>query len=290
MYWLCCWPWKPAKQVPESETWGIQQCYSITGGPSSSCEKIILHNNSHGWIVRVCIRMFTTALRNKTIRKILNENNSPYFHSVSLVIWPFTLMKSTHCIRKAQAWTLHFRTPNPRSEKSQCKTVSLTWVVWVYSSICSWRLTSPRYYIYFDYFRAKKWYTARCSIVTTTRGTQLVYPTIPFRGMNLYDHSGWQRSHKRICSFRKNPGCAQNISHLTAWNETWKQKFLVWNPDLRQNQVQYPRFFASKAIEKTSTIIGEMFRRKSQKRGNWIVNYCLATGLGCCKAWVIANY
>ena len=124
-YWLCCWPWKPAKQVPESENWGIQQCYSITGGPSSSCEKIILHNNSHGWIVRVCMRMFTTALRNKTIRQILNENNSPYFHSVSLVIWPFTLMKSTHYIRKAQAWTLHFRTPNPRSEKSQCKTVSL---------------------------------------------------------------------------------------------------------------------------------------------------------------------
>ena len=66
-----------------------------------------------------------TALRNKTIRQILNENNSPYFHSVSLVIWPFTLMKSTHYIRKAKAWTLHFRTPNPRREKCQCKIVSL---------------------------------------------------------------------------------------------------------------------------------------------------------------------
>ena len=57
---------------------------------------IILHHNSHGGIVRVCMRIFTTALRNKTIRQILNENNSPYFHSVSLVIRPFTLMKRIH--------------------------------------------------------------------------------------------------------------------------------------------------------------------------------------------------
>ena len=67
-----------------------------TGGPSSSCEMIILHNNSHGGIIRVCMRIFTTALRNKIIRQILNKNTSPYFHSVSLVIWPFTLMKRTH--------------------------------------------------------------------------------------------------------------------------------------------------------------------------------------------------
>ena len=67
-----------------------------TDSPGASCEKIILHNNRHGGIIRVCMRIFTTALRNKTIRQILNENNSPYFHSVSLVIQPFTLMKSTH--------------------------------------------------------------------------------------------------------------------------------------------------------------------------------------------------
>ena len=67
-----------------------------TGGPGASCEKIILHNNRHGGIIGVCMRIFTTALRNKKIRQILNENNSPYFHSVSLVIQPFTLMKSTH--------------------------------------------------------------------------------------------------------------------------------------------------------------------------------------------------
>ena len=57
-----------------------------TGGPSSSCEMIILRNNGHGGIIRVCMGIFTTALRNKTIRQILNKNTSPYFHSVSLVI------------------------------------------------------------------------------------------------------------------------------------------------------------------------------------------------------------
>ena len=40
-------------------------------------------------------------------------------------------------------------------------------------------------------------------------------------------------------------------------------------------------FFASKAIEKTSTIIGEMFRRKSQKRGSWITVLQLG--------WVVAK-
>ena len=36
-----------------------------TGGLSSSCEMIILRNNSHGGIIRVCMGIFTTALRNK---------------------------------------------------------------------------------------------------------------------------------------------------------------------------------------------------------------------------------
>ena len=58
----------------------------FTGGPSSSCEMIILRNNSHGGIIRVCMGIFTTALRNKKISQILNKNTSPYFHSVSLVI------------------------------------------------------------------------------------------------------------------------------------------------------------------------------------------------------------
>ena len=64
-----------------------------TGSPISSCERIILHNNSHSGIIRACMRIFMTALRNKKIRQILNKNTSPYFHSLSLIIWPLTLMK-----------------------------------------------------------------------------------------------------------------------------------------------------------------------------------------------------
>ena len=36
-----------------------------TGGPSSTCELIILRNESHSKIIRVCMGIFTTALRNK---------------------------------------------------------------------------------------------------------------------------------------------------------------------------------------------------------------------------------
>ena len=64
----------------------LMKALDSTGGPSSSCEMIILRNNSHGGIIRVCMGIFTTALRNKKIRQILNKNTSPYFHSVSLVI------------------------------------------------------------------------------------------------------------------------------------------------------------------------------------------------------------
>ena len=103
-----------------------------TGGPSSSYEMIILRTNSHGGIIRVCMRIFTTAIRNKKIRQILIKNTSPYFHSVLLVIWPLTLMKRAYfselCISrfstyigKAQGWTLHFRTLDLRSENSSAK-------------------------------------------------------------------------------------------------------------------------------------------------------------------------
>ena len=43
----------------------------ITGSPSSSCEMIILRNNNHGGIIRVCMGIFTTAPRNEIIRQIL---------------------------------------------------------------------------------------------------------------------------------------------------------------------------------------------------------------------------
>ena len=110
----------------------LQKVYPDTGGSSSSCEMIILRNNSHGRIIRVCMGIFTTALRNKKIRQILKKNTSPYFHSVLLVIWPLTLMKRTHFselsisrfstfIRKAQGWTLHFRTPDLRSKKPKLR-------------------------------------------------------------------------------------------------------------------------------------------------------------------------
>ena len=99
---------------------GLLGPISSTGGPSSSCEMIILRNNGHGGIIRVCMGIFTTALRNKS--------------SVLLVIWPLTLIKRTHFselsisrfstyMRKAQGWTLHFRTPDLRSEKFRRKMI-----------------------------------------------------------------------------------------------------------------------------------------------------------------------
>ena len=57
-----------------------------TGGPSSGCEMIILRNKSHGEIIRVCLGIFTTDVRNKKYNQILNTNTSLYFHSASLVI------------------------------------------------------------------------------------------------------------------------------------------------------------------------------------------------------------
>ena len=67
-----------------------------TGGPSSSFGMIILRNSSHGEIIRVCMAIFMTDVRNKKYNQILNTNTSPYFHSASLVIWPLTKLKRTH--------------------------------------------------------------------------------------------------------------------------------------------------------------------------------------------------
>ena len=52
-----------------------------TGGPSSSCEMIILRNNSHGGIIRVCMGIFTTALRNKKYVKF--SKNVPHLTSTA---------------------------------------------------------------------------------------------------------------------------------------------------------------------------------------------------------------
>ena len=66
--------------------------FSLSNG---SCE-MILFRNSQGEIIRVCMGIFTTALKNKKISQILNENTSPYFHSTLPVIWPLTPLKGIH--------------------------------------------------------------------------------------------------------------------------------------------------------------------------------------------------
>ena len=54
-------------------------------------EVIILRNNSHGGIIRVCMGIFTTALRNKKFVKFsIKIPHLPQF------IRPLTLMKRTH--------------------------------------------------------------------------------------------------------------------------------------------------------------------------------------------------
>ena len=108
------------------QKWGllavIQQKTAVlsTGGPSSSCKMIILRNKSHGVIIRVCMGIFKTALRNKKYSQILNKNATLYFRSASLANWPLTMSKRTHfgglsisrftaCIRKAQGCTRSIR-------------------------------------------------------------------------------------------------------------------------------------------------------------------------------------
>ena len=137
-FWIC-------KLATSQVTWNVfltitqgkDLVFSITkptiGGPSSSCDIIILRNNSYGGIIRVFVWAYLRPPSGiNKIRQILKKNTSPYFHSVSFVIWPLTLMKRAHLseffisrfstyIRKAQGWTFHFRTPDPRSEKSKLK-------------------------------------------------------------------------------------------------------------------------------------------------------------------------
>ena len=76
-----------------------------TGGPSSSYEMIILRTNSHGGIIRVCIIIFTTALRKKKYVKFSKKKTSPFQRTSE----------------KPKAEKLHFPTPDLRSEKFQRK-------------------------------------------------------------------------------------------------------------------------------------------------------------------------
>ena len=63
-----------------------------TGGPSSSCEIIIMRNKSHyfDWVY------LRPLLGIKNTVKVSIKNTSPYFHSASLAIWPLTMLKRTH--------------------------------------------------------------------------------------------------------------------------------------------------------------------------------------------------
>ena len=82
---------------------------STTGGPSSSCEMIILRNNSHGGIIRVCMGIFTAALRNKIIRQILKK--IPHLlHSWSLgrlcvYLWGLWEQEYLQECKECEIWT-----------------------------------------------------------------------------------------------------------------------------------------------------------------------------------------
>ena len=65
---------------------------SFTGGPNSSCEMIILCNNSHGGIIRFFMGIFTTALRNKkktsnVKRKITHLTSTAYCLLFDRILW-----------------------------------------------------------------------------------------------------------------------------------------------------------------------------------------------------------
>ena len=65
--------WK--RRIYKWQPLGVPCSNYCTGGPSSSCEIIVLRNNSHWGIIRVCTGILTTALRNKKIRQILKKKN-----------------------------------------------------------------------------------------------------------------------------------------------------------------------------------------------------------------------
>ena len=98
----------------------------VTGGPSSSCEMIIFRNKSHSEIIRVCMGIFTAALRNKKI-----ESNSQYKYltllpkCIACYLTAYYVEKNPFqrviyylglLIKEAQGCTLHYRMPDSRSE------------------------------------------------------------------------------------------------------------------------------------------------------------------------------
>ena len=79
-------------------------------------------NKGHGEILRLCIGLFTTSIRNKNISQIVNKNTSPYFYSVFLVVCPLTVLKGTHFTELSitthkRCPRVHSPFPDARSEK-----------------------------------------------------------------------------------------------------------------------------------------------------------------------------
>ena len=69
---------------------GVEQCLffstrSRTDGSSSSCEMIILRNKSRGGIIRVCMGIFTTALKKKIQSN--SHTPSPSTRSSKTIYW-----------------------------------------------------------------------------------------------------------------------------------------------------------------------------------------------------------
>ena len=100
------------------------QTTSTTGGPSFSCEMITLRNKSHSEIIRVCMGIFTAALRNKNWVKfsIQIPHLTSKVHcllSDRLLCWKepilasYLLSRFTH----KRSTRLHTPLPNARFEK-----------------------------------------------------------------------------------------------------------------------------------------------------------------------------
>ena len=115
----------PSKGLMKDLSSNILLLGYVTGGPSSSCEMIILRNKSHGEIIRVCMGIFTTALRNKKWVKfsIQIPHLTSKVHcllSDHLLCWKEAILASYPflglLIKEAQGCTLHYRTPDSRSE------------------------------------------------------------------------------------------------------------------------------------------------------------------------------
>ena len=85
---------------------------------------IILRNNSHGGIIRVCMGIFTTALRNKKIRQILNKKKPHLTYSAYCLLSDRLLWWKEQRVFHFEVFNVHKKSPklntlfpNARSEK-----------------------------------------------------------------------------------------------------------------------------------------------------------------------------